>query len=119
MSAPEGPTQNRILTALPAEDFARLSPHLETVSLPGGQVLIWPNEPIDYVYFPHRAVVSCVVLLANGDTVEAGLIGGEGMVGSSIILGASTSPNQAIVQIPDGATRIPADILKAEFDRGG
>ena len=35
-SAGQAPSQNRLLAALPAADFARLQPHLELVPLPLG-----------------------------------------------------------------------------------
>jgi hypothetical protein len=46
--------RNEILSSLSAEDFSRLSPHLQPVDLPFKQTLIVPDEPLRYVYFPDR-----------------------------------------------------------------
>ena len=48
--------RNEILSALSAEDFGRLSPHLQLVDLPFKQTLIVPDEPLPHVYFPDRGV---------------------------------------------------------------
>ena len=80
MSAPKDPHQqikNRLLAALPAEEYERLVPHLELVSLQVNQILYEIGEPIEYVYFPHHAIVSLVCVLEDGSTVESGLVGND------------------------------------------
>ncbi|TAF08632.1 MAG: Crp/Fnr family transcriptional regulator [Nostocales cyanobacterium] len=57
--------------------------------------------------------------MENGSTVEAGLVSNEGMVGIPIILGDNIAPLTTMVRVPDSALRLCADILLAEFDRGG
>ncbi|MDY6936796.1 MAG: Crp/Fnr family transcriptional regulator [Cyanobacteriota bacterium] len=84
-----------------------------------GQILYEPKEPIEYVYFPIRAMISLVSVLEDGKTTEIGLIGNEGMVGLPVILGGYSSANRAIVQVAAGAIRVKADIIKQEFLRGG
>lgn len=110
---------NRLLAALPPEEYQRLLPQLEFVSLDLGRVLYQVGQPIDYVYFPHRSMISLVMVLQDGSTAEVGLVSGNGMVGIPVILGSDISFNLAIVQIADGAMRMPADSLKTEFKRGG
>lgn len=110
---------NRLLAALPPEEYQHLSPQLELVSLELAQILYQPSEPIDYVYFPHRSLISLVMVLQDGSTAEVGLVSSKGMVGVPVILGSSMSFNLAIVQIPGDAMRMPADCLKTEFKRGG
>ena len=112
-------SQNRLLAALPDADYQRLLPHLQVVDLAVEQVLQGYNESVEYLYFPHQAVVSFVSILTNGATVEVGLVGREGMVGIEALLSGSAMPTQAIVQIAGQATRIRTDRLQAEFDRGG
>src|SRR4051812_27990959 len=59
---------NRLLTELPGEDFARLLPHLEPVSLSCGERLYRFGEDVEDVYFPEGAVVSHLYVLADGST---------------------------------------------------
>lgn len=114
-----GAPQNRLLAALPSDVYQRLQPYLEPVSLSAQQVLYDVDEPISHVYFPHRAVVSLINLMEDGSTIEVGLVGREGMVGVSSILGGTNRAHRAFVQIPDSAMRLRAEVLKAEFDQGG
>lgn len=110
---------NRILEALPEDEYSRLEPYLTAVSLPLGTVFYEASQKIKTVYFPKSALVSLVNTLSNGTTTEIGIIGGTGMVGLPAILGNGYSSQRAIVQIADGAFKISAIILKQEFDRGG
>lgn len=113
------PLENRLLAALPATVYARLQPQLEEVELHLGDVLYRPGEKITHVYFPHRGTISVVALMQDGKELEVGIIGNEGMLGLPVVLGTNTSPLHAIVQIPDGATRLGADVLAAEIRQCG
>lgn len=110
---------NLLLAALPPEDYQRLMPYLNVKEMTSEQVIFRAGEPIKYVYFPHRSMISLVAFLSDGSTVEVGLIGKEGMAGIQSILGKGTLPYQALVQVPGTATQLPVDCLKAEFERGG
>lgn len=122
MSAPKAPHQqikNRLLATLPAEEYERLVPHLELVSLPLNQIIYQLGEPIEYVYFPHHAIISLLSVLEDGSTVEAGLVGNDGMVGLPVILGGNKTSNQALVQVAGNGMRMKAELLNSEFKRGG
>ncbi|MBF2018887.1 MAG: Crp/Fnr family transcriptional regulator [Hydrococcus sp. C42_A2020_068] len=110
---------NQLLAALPRSEYQRLAPHLQLVSLSAGQVLYEPGETISEVYFPNRAMISLVSIMEDGSTTEVGLVGNEGMVGLPVFLGGEFTTNCAIVQIPDGAMKLDANVLKEEFHRGG
>lgn len=111
--------RNLLLAALPTDEYQRLLPHLELVSLPLRQVLSNPGEPIEFVCFPHQSIISLVTILEDGSTVEAGLVGKEGMFGVQAFLGGDSTPHQAIVQVAGEAMRMSAAQLKIEFQRGG
>jgi CRP-like cAMP-binding protein len=111
--------KNHLLAALPAEDYQRLLPHLEPVPLSLRQILYAEGDLIEYVYFPHRAIISLIRTVEEGSTVEVGLVGIEGMTGLEVCLGNKTSSYEAMVQVKERAIRLPAQHLKAEFDRGG
>ena len=118
-TATKPPPRNKILAALPAIEYNRLLPHLTPVSLPSGQTLYDVDERIEYVYFVDTAVVSLVTHLRDGDSVEVGMVGGEGMVGLSVAHGDDVAQNHAVVQIADGAMRMKAGALIKEMKRGG
>ena len=110
---------NRLLAALPPEEYQNLSPYIEQVELPQGKIIYQGFEECDYAYFPGYAIISIVAIMDNGSTTEIGVVGNEGMVGLPIVLGAGFNPTHTVVQVGGGGYRLPADILKAEFDRQG
>ena len=110
---------NRLLAALPAEDYQRLVPHLQPVELPQSQILYNAGENYDYAYFPSYSVISSVAIMENGSTIEIGVIGNEGMVGLPIVLETSYTNSTAIVQVGNGGYKIAAPRLQEELNRQG
>jgi CRP-like cAMP-binding protein len=108
---------NWILNTLPGDEYARLEPYLKAVPLQLREVLYLTDAPIEYLYFPNRGMVSLVSLTEGGSTVEVGMVGNEGIVGVTAILGASSSPYQAEVQVTGDAFKMKADVLRTEFNR--
>ena len=115
----EGPLENLLLAALPAEEYKRLLVHLQPVTLSLGQVVYESSGHLDYIYFPTTSVVSLLYTMENGSTAEMGLSGNDGVVGVALFLGGDTTPNRAVVQIAGGAFRMKAKLLQEEFARGG
>jgi CRP-like cAMP-binding protein len=109
---------NLILASLPASDYKKLSANLEPVNLSMGQMLYETDLKISYVYFPEKAIISLIQTTQQGQSVEVGLVGREGIAGISLISGLTESPYRAIVQIANGAWRMAADAFKEEFNRG-
>lgn len=112
-------TTNRILNALTRPEFESLSPHLDSVNLSSGETLYRPEQPVTHVYFPVRGTVSLVSTFEDGDTVEVGMVGNEGMFGVCVFLGSVTTPLLAQVQLPGEGLRMRADVLRKEFRKGG
>ena len=110
--------ENHILASLPREDYERLRPHLEPVELRHSQILHEAGAIMEYVYFPQNAMVSLISHTASGESVEVGVVGFEGITGISAILGVNKASHEAMVQIPDGALRMPVAALREEFKRG-
>jgi CRP-like cAMP-binding protein len=110
---------NKILAALPPREFEQFAAKLRPVSLTLGEILYLPEQKIEYVYFVTSGVVSLLAALENGATVEAGVIGPEGMAGISVILGADSTPNQALVQGDGHALRMSSNDVRTEFRNGG
>jgi CRP-like cAMP-binding protein len=98
--------QNHLLRRLASEQLDRLCPHLELVELPLRLVLQSRGQPVEFAYFPESAVASFIVPLTDGGSVEVGMVGREGMIGSGIVLGSDTAAHDAMIQIPGKALRI-------------
>lgn len=112
-------TANRLLAALPSDEYERLAPHLEPVSLRLSEILFRPDEVLRYVYFPENCIISLLTDLSNGFGIEVGLVGNEGMAGVSVALGSDKEPKVATVQGAGTALRLKAEVLREETRRGG
>ena len=119
MSLSHSPSQNHLLGALPAAEFERLSPHLELVSLPLGEMLYEPGEQLQHAYFPTSAIVSLHYVMESGASAESAGVGNEGVVGISLFMGGDTTPSSAVVQTAGHAYRLEGRLLKQEFNRAG
>jgi CRP-like cAMP-binding protein len=113
------PRRNHLLAALPAGEFKRIAPELEPVSLPRPTELEAPNEEIEFVYFPTSGTASIVALDEGGESVDTAMIGQEGMTGLAVFLGTGQTPLRTIVQVPVTGTRLRANALRTEIERGG
>ena len=72
---------------------------------------------MDQVYFVEQGVTSVLTVMATGAMSEVGMIGAEGVVGMSALLGAEASGQRVLVQVPGAALRMDASVCKAAFDR--
>lgn len=106
--------ENRLLAALPTEEYSRLVAHMEPIHLQLRQSLYEPEEPIKNVYFIRSAVVSLLSLMEDGSAVEVGTVGNEGMVGLPVFLGAKSIPGLAMAQIAGEALKMRVDVFKAQ-----
>jgi len=61
--------KNRLLGALPENQYQRLLPHIEPFAFEHGKILYEIGEPIKYCYFPSEAVVSLVTQMEDGKIV--------------------------------------------------
>jgi CRP-like cAMP-binding protein len=112
--------KNRLLASLPAEDFARLRPHLRTVPLTVKQVIHRRNEQVREIYFPNGGVASVTTVMTDGAMVEIATVGDEGLLGISVFLGSSTMPGETMIQIPDTSAEVmTAEAFMIEIGRNG
>ncbi len=107
------PGGNRLLVALPPEDYQALRPRLAMVALAARQQLHEPGTHIDYVYFPVDGVLSLVTTMQDGVAVEIATVGNEGMVGLPVFLGVGASPVRTFCQVPGHAQRMEAEAFRA------
>jgi len=100
--------RNRILLSMPENEFRLIRPQLEAMDLPHHLSLYEPNQPLEFVHFPNDGLVSLVIVLNSGKTVEAGIVGNEGLVGLPALVGLERSPLREVVQIAGDGFRCPA-----------
>lgn len=103
------PVANNLLAALSRGEYQQLVPLLEPIALSSGAVLHESGEPIRFVYFPVDCVVSLLATPKGRRTVEVGLVGFDGMVGTSLALGVNVSSLRARVQLGGTAVRVPQE----------
>ena len=111
--------QNKILAALPRDEYVRILPLLQVEQWPSGKSLYTSGQTISHVYFINTGMASLVSLTEEGASIEVGVIGPEGMVGISAILGRDKMPHAAIVQLPGQALKMKLTALQDEFSKPG
>ncbi len=113
------PHQNRLLNALPTDDYDRLRTHLELISLGLGDVLYEPGVKLRHVYFPTTSIVSLLYVMEDGASAEIAIVGNEGILGISMFMGGESTPSRAVVQSAGHGFSLKVDLLKSEFERFG
>jgi CRP-like cAMP-binding protein len=108
---------NGFLSALSADDFALIRPHLRTIDLTTEWVLVEAGETLKRAYLPHSGVISLVVKLAKGEHVQVAMVGRDSILGSFAALGDSTALNSAVVLVPGVASTLDIDRLRAAADQ--
>lgn len=110
------PKQNHLLAALPLAIYQRWLPILERVDMPLGCVLYESGTTLKHVYFPATAVVSMLYLMKNGDSAEIAVVGNDGLVGLSLLMGGGSTPSRALVQNAGYGYRLPAAFAQQQFE---
>ena len=108
---------NHLLAALSSPDRERWSPQLQLVDLVRGQVLYEAGRSHTHVFFPTTAIVSLLCVIENGASAEIAVVGNEGLVGISILMGGDSTPSRAVVQSAGQAYRLSALTMKDELNR--
>ena len=117
--AQSSPKANKLLAALPQENYDELVPNLQPLSMPLGLSVYESGGAQGYVYFPTTAIVSLLYVLKDGESAEIAITGNEGLVGIALFMGGETTPSRAVVQSAGEGFRLSASVLKKEFERGG
>ena len=102
------PLDNLLLSRLPLAEFGLLAPFMSSKQIAQGAVLLEPGDETDYVYFPHSGMLSLLVVLSDGISIETSTVGREGVAGAMSGLGLYKSHVRVVVQLPMGVTKIPA-----------
>ncbi len=117
--APDGPKQNRILAALPADEYSRLENNLEPVKLIVGQTIFKSRDALAHVYFPTTCILSMIAITESGSSVELAMTGKDGLIGIPLVLGGESSIYKVVVQGAGHAYRLPSDVMRWELEQAG
>ena len=113
------PQANNILAALPGAELDKFASKLRPFKLELGEILYSPDDKIEHVFFPTSGVISLLAAFEDGSTVEAGIIGNEGILGTPVVLGADFTPHQALVQADGDALKMTASDLRVALQNDG
>jgi CRP-like cAMP-binding protein len=115
----EAVKQNRILAALPPDEYERIAPHLKPASFALSEVLFRPGDALSHVFFPTTCIISLLTQLEDGRGLEVGLVGREGFAGVAPVLGVDHEMKVATVQGAGEVLLLRVPVLLEEFARGG
>jgi CRP-like cAMP-binding protein len=110
---------NRLLAALPPDEYERLLPSLELVRFPKNRILYEAGEAVHYAYFPTHGMASLFAITEDGSTLEIGTVGSEGYIGVPILHQVAMTAYRVAVQIPMMALRMEANGFLVESNREG
>jgi CRP-like cAMP-binding protein len=106
------PVSNKILLSISDSEYNSLRPYLEYVRLPNHLVLHEGGGKLEFAYFPNRGLISLVIVMKDGRTAEAGVVGNEGFTGTPAVVGLSRGPLRAVVQVTGDGFRVKAGALQ-------
>lgn len=113
------PHDNRLLAALGQAEWLRLQPCMERVFLTRNQPIYMPGETMSHAYFPTTLLASLMYITQDGDCAESALVGNDGMLGLCLFMNDGLTCDSATALTAGEAFRIPAAILRKEFNRAG
>jgi CRP-like cAMP-binding protein len=107
---------NLLFERLPMGEWEVWQKKVELVELQLGQVVFDVGAPIKHVYFPSTSIISMTHLLSEGKSIEVAMIGAEGVLGMSALMGDTKSSVRSLVLKAGGAYRVPASWMQREFE---
>ncbi len=79
-------------------ELGRLAPHLRRVTLKENEILYDVGDDVQQVHFVESGIVALIATTEEGDSIEAGMVGFEGIVGIPSVMRYHRSPLRAQVQ---------------------
>lgn len=104
--------RNRLLQSIIPADLDLIASKLRPEQLEVRRYFEHAGEPIREVCFPESAIVSVVARTLGRRSIEAGLVGFEGVTGIAILMGDDRSPNETYVQVAGAGHVMAADDLR-------
>jgi CRP-like cAMP-binding protein len=111
-----GTVHNQLLLRLPQNVCKELLQRSHFTHIPVHTVLNEVNRPIEDLYFIDGGLASVLTVMKDGKSVEVGLTGREGFVGTPVIAGLKTSPVRVIMQVTGTAHRISVKDMEAALE---
>jgi CRP-like cAMP-binding protein len=110
------PVGNKILLSISDSEYNSLRPHLEYVRLPNHLVLHEAGARLEFAYFPNRGLISLVVVMKDGKTAEAGVVGNEGFTATPAVVGLNRGPLRAVMQVTGDGFRVKVGALQRTLE---
>lgn len=107
--------RNRLLATMRRDDFALLAPQLTRFELDRDTILTRADEPMRHVWFLESGMSSTVTATLVGENAEVGVVGHDGMIDPSVILGSNRSRFLAFMQLPGAGYRLDVEVLRQAF----
>jgi hypothetical protein len=79
----------------------RIEPALEFVKTARGDVIDHADRPVEYLYFVSRGLISLVMTMKDGRTVEIGVVGIEGVTNANALFDFTGHPSTPWFKFPD------------------
>lgn len=115
-AAPSTALSNQLIDNLSRSERNGFLSRCEAIDMAFGNVLCEPDQPYRYCYFPLTGFISLVAEVSQHPPLELGMIGNEGMLGASLLLGVTNAPLRGVVQGSGSALRMSAAQLRRELD---
>ena len=118
MATPDQSTvRNLLFRAMSPDDFALLAPHLVRTHTSKGMMLFDRHAPLETAWFPENSLGSLVTVSREGLRVESGIFGRDGFAPVGLAMGSSQMAYEGIIQVPDDAFQLPAEVLLEAIGR--
>ena len=104
---------NKLLLAMNDNEFRLIRPHLELLDMPHHMILHEPHRRLRASHFLNSGLISLVVVLKQGKTVEAGVVGNEGATGVPGLVGLERSSLREVIQVAADGFRVKTEVLRS------
>jgi CRP-like cAMP-binding protein len=108
---------NLLLASLPPEEFRQLAPQLARVGLEAGRRVCEPDEVVPFIHFAEGGLLSVLTTSEDGNSIEVGALGREGLGGLFVLLGADVAAHAAVVRVGASALRVRTTQARECFER--
>ena len=102
---------NRILASIPDHEYRVIRPYLEHLLLPERYTLHEPSDTLRFAHFPNGGLISLLVATEDGKTVEAGIVGKEGVASIPVAVGLTRSPLREVALVSTDGFKVEASAM--------
>jgi CRP-like cAMP-binding protein len=110
-------SDNHLIDLLPRPERRRFLAQCEPVAMAMKDILVDAMTEPRHAWFPRTGFVSLIASIDGKPSLEVGMVGREGMLGTHLALACPVAPQQALVQGSGTAWRIGSRLFRAELGR--